>query len=338
MVGGDLLLARDDNAVIEYIHYLYVVEILRSLSDSKITYKLAWQYGKETKSIWSGCPEMVNEFLQSHPNELASYGVKRINDLVTDLYEYLLKLSTGVYSDVPLDTGELNSVNRCITNLINFIPSSLNKLKSDRSFDSKISGGDYFDIKLVERLLMNVFDSYTDKHRDLDTSEAKKKYGAKRHEVLNTSVYCRCSNLFDLLSKFVNTKLKNIEINLCCSKSINDNRNIISILASIASIFLHLRIPADIHPNRLDRLYDKYVKRNSNAIEAIQLFRQYSGCSALEVITKDCETLKGTQFVKEPMTKNDFYKIETSVRSVSDELGDDNNIERYLVTKFMACD
>lgn len=337
MINGELLLTSDDSVVTEYIHYLYVVEILRSLGESKLTYKLAWQYGQETKAIWRDCPEMVNDFLQSHPDELNKYALKRVGSLVAKLFKFLPKLATGVYTDVPLDTGELNSVNRCITNMLNFIPSSLNKNKLDRSFNSKISGGDYFDSRLTERLLMNVFNTYTDKHRDLDTDVAKHKYGAKRHEVLNTSVYCRCSNLFELLSKFISEKLSKIETNFCCAKSINDNRNALSILASIASIFLHLRIPSNIHPNKLDRLYDKYIKQNSSVVDAIQLFRQYSGCSALEVITDNCEILKGTQFVKEPMTKNDFYKSEISVRNVTNELGDDNNIERYLVTKFMIC-
>lgn len=66
-----------------------------------------------------------------------------------------------------------------MTNLLNFIPNSVNKIKRDISFESKISGGDYFDIKVIERVLSNIFNTYTDEHRDLDTDHAKHHFGVK---------------------------------------------------------------------------------------------------------------------------------------------------------------
>jgi len=337
MGGGELLLSADDSTTIEYIHYLYAVEVLRQLGESQITYRLTWQYGKEAKTIWNGSEELTRLFMQSHPEELTKYAMNRIAGLITHLYTFLPKLATGVYADVPLDPKELRSINSCLTNLLNFIPNSINKIKRDISFESKISGGDYFDIKVIERMLNNVFDTYTNKHRDLDTDRAKHKFGVKRHEVLNAAVYCNFSKLFDLLKKFVTAKLPTLLSCLYNVKSINDNRNVLSILASVASVFLHLRIPLNMHPNRLDRLYEKYLKTLPSTVEAIQLARQYTGCNLLEVVTDKCEILHGSQTITDPLSKNDYYREEPSGLLSKPEVDDDNLLERFLTTEILHC-
>ena len=335
--GGDLLTGDDDLTIIEYIFHRYEAEVLRNLTDSQVTYRLVWQYGKETDAVWKDSEELTRLYMQSHPTELTKYAVHRICNLISCLFEYLPKLTTGAFSDVPMDPKELKSINSCMTNLLNFIPNSVNKIKRDISFESKISGGDYFDIKVVERILSNIFNTYTDKHRDLDTDRAKHKYGVKRHEVLNASVYCNFSKLFDLLKHFIEAKLPNVLSCLYNVKSINDNRNVLSILASVASVFMQLRIPLNIHPNKLDRLYDKYIKRLYDTTEAIQIARQYSGFNLLEVIGIEPNILSGSQYVTEPLTRNDFHHEEPNRLSAKLEVKEDSLAEKFMVTQILAC-
>lgn len=335
--GGDLLTTGDDQTIIEYIFHRYEAEALRNLTDSQITYRLTWQYGKETDAVWKNSDELTRLYMQSHPTELTKYAVHRICNMIHCLFDYLPKLTTGAYSDVPMEPKELRSINSGMTNLLNFIPNSVNKIKRDISFESKISGGDYFDIKVIERVLSNIFNTYTDEHRDLDTDHAKHHFGVKRHEVLNANVYCNFSKLFDLLKKFVLTKLPNVLSCLYNVKSINDNRNVLSILASVASVFMQLRIPLNMHPNKLDRLYEKYIKRLDPTIEAIQVARQYSGFNLLEVVGAEPCILSGSQYVTDPLTRNNFYHEEPAELSSKTEIKEDSLAERLLVTQILAC-
>lgn len=335
MSSGELLLESDEGVVVEYINKLYTIELLRNICDNDITYGLTWQYGKASNAVWKNDPQLIKSFQLTHREELNQFATNRIMNTCKDLIKYLPKLFTGVYSDVPLDPKELSSVYQGIENFIRQVGN-----RDAFTYERNISRGNYSDLSLIERLVMNVFNNYTEKHQDLSIDPIKKRYGAKRNEVLNRSVYCNSSKIFKLLEKLVSDNFNVVgRMFNCCPKHMIDNKNALNLLVTAISIFFHMRIPNSIHPNSLDRLYDKYIKRDGYNVDGIQFARQYSGCNELEIITDDCELLNGLQHIKDELNSSqvNIFTNEPIVDRTNTNDNGDNIIERYLVTKYLLC-
>jgi hypothetical protein len=55
-------------------------------------------------------------------------------------------------------------------------------------------------------------------------------------------------------------------------------------VADCAKVLYKLRVPYSIHPNRLDRLYEKYIMRDKRYAAGLDLARKYSAFNPVDVL------------------------------------------------------
>lgn len=331
----DMLVTSDDSVVIEYIHKLYTLELLRKIHENDVTYGLTYQFGVLSGAAWKDDPVLVKNFQLTHKKELMEFGAYKVKCALTDLVNYVDKLSTCIYADVPLDPQELNSVYQGVENFLRTIVSGRDWLNA---YCRNLSKSTYSDLSILERLVMNVFNNFTEKHRDLSIEPIKKRYGPRRGELNNRHVYSNVDKIFTAVGKTISALSENIVNSIygTNTKRYNDERNVLHVLVTFLSLLIHLRIPNSIHPNSLDRLYDKFIKKNGFGVDEIQHARQFSGCTELEVLVEDCSMLDSIPIVMQNEVNSHENIHRTIIQRDNNNDNGDSLIERYLVTKLLS--
>lgn len=310
-------ISADSGLILEYINHLYSIELLRNCNPRDITLMNAYTFGVDSNSVWKNDKTCVQNFLATHRDEIEDYNRARIICMLNKLNEGLPKLKSLVYTNVPLGAEDLNSIVNGMENLFSKKRGTIFPVDTTTKSTKVYANVPEYDMQLMNNVLKNVFNSFTGERRDLDTRTLKKAFGAHRHEVIDALTYVNFDYVYEKLSKEIGRFL-NGEILL--------NEFTVKLIADLFGVLYRLRIPANLHPNRLDRLYDKYILTNENAAEAIQYARKFSLLDPMDVAS--CHLLQWDT----SMIFNDILPHERSIASYSYR----DLTEQYLVTQYLV--
>ena len=234
---------------ISYINALYTIELLRVVNIENADYQVAHQFGVKLNTPWKDDPQMTHEFLHEHQDELRYFLRTKIGRTVKKLLDGTELFNTEAYRPLPISPSEFNSILSGLDSLNrnNLMPRLFDmerdlgwSFNPDRELRHVPSN--FGEIHVIDKLLCGVFDNYATTQEDLSLDSLKEKYGAYRKETLDNKVYaCKC-----LMQQLYGEASDRTLINY-------------NFWASILSVLYHSVIPQMIHPNRLERMYEKYI-------------------------------------------------------------------------------
>ena len=315
---------------VDYIHRLLSLELLMKLDTNNTNIVQAWQYGQATDAVWKDNPVLVEKYAKKHVNDLHGFLLYRVGKEVQSLAEGLDDLASANYSLVPLDPNVYNSLLANLTSAD--IKAGAKKFFTNRQFavDNQYSGpfdfrilndndngykiADVGQLQTLVRLLHNEFNMYTSPNDDLDTPRSRAHYGVRRREILDRKIYMCWKCLKDSFAEL--------------SRKMANNYNYRETVTYL-DIFYHLAIPATMHPNTLDRMYEKYVKRHPGFMDAVQKARRYSGFYPIDVICEEVARL--------PCPRVDLNPSGLPNKFLYTQVAPDSLVERYLVTRYLKC-
>lgn len=313
----DPQITADSSLIREYINSLFAIEILRNANPNDVTLMTAYTFGVDSNAIWKQDKKYVQDFMHAHKPELVEYNNAKIICMLNKLNDGLTKLKSDIlYTNVPLGAEDLNAIINGIENIFTKKRGTIFPVDASMVSTKNIKVVPDFDMQLMSNVLKNVFNSFTGERRDLDTRTLKKAFGQHRHEVIDGLTYVNFERVHDLLdkeiSKVLNGKIELHEAN-------------VKFIADLFGVLYRLRVPANLHPNRLDRLYDKYILTNDKATNAIQYARKFSLLEPMDVIS--CHLLP----FDEAMIFDDIFPHERSIASYTYR----SLVEQYLVTQYL---
>lgn len=313
---SDFTNCSDDSLILEYINSLISIELLRNSDPMQVNYMTAYTFGQDSNAVWKDDVSSVKTFFETHRNELVEYNQMKIVCMMNKLNAGLVKLGTLVYTDTPLTPQEANTI---YNGLEEIYPSdskyrTINPIKYMNTENYEVI--DHLDLELMTRTVMNVFNSYTGERRDLDTRTLKKAFGQHRHEIVERRTYVDFKKISEMIKKDIATVLDNPS---------KITKSTAKFMADIFGLLYRLRVPVKIHPNRLERLYDKYVLTNDLATEAIEFANKFTLLEPMDIIS--CHLLP----LNEKFIFTDIFPHERSIGSYTY----DNIVEQYLVSQYI---
>ena len=324
--------------ILEYINQLYLIEILRHCEVTHLDLQIAWQMGKLNDEPWIDSPQLVKTVMGTKTKDMYYFLNSKFAKAVGKLLKGLEGHNDEHYLKTPLTQALIDSIMSGFDQLMVEIKqtNNLGNIPNWFEYDFSIGSGnefewgvpirhdysEYTDLQVVERLLIGWFDTYTDTYDDLDYAKARRKYGAARKEILDNRVYLcyKC-----LLDKYKDIKETVLGEGQARRMSGGDFYIKCSAWACLLSILYRLSIPCDMHPARLDRMYDHYILTNPKAVKALQYGRKYGGCTAEQVIYDSLIPLECT-YLPENLRLSGYSLSGTYPNSI---------IERYLVTQYL---
>jgi hypothetical protein len=306
----------DSGLILEYINSLFAIETLRNANPKNVTLMTAHTFGIDSNAIWKQDKPCTQDFMHAHNPELVEYNIAKIICMLNKLNDGLNKLKTPLYTNVPLGAEDLNAIINGIENIFTKKRGTIFPVDSSLKNTRNISVVPDFDMQLMSNVLKNVFNSFTGERRDLDTRTLKKAFGQHRHEVIDGLTYVNFDKIHEILSK---------EIGRVLDGKVELNEANVKFIADLFGVLYRLRVPVNLHPNRLDRLYDKYILTDERAAEAIQYARKFSVLEPIDVIS--CHLLP----FEESMIFDDIFPHERSIASYTYR----SEVEQYLVTQYL---
>lgn len=313
---GEHVDCSDDTLILEYINSLLAIEILRNCDPNQITLMSAYTFGQDSNAVWKDDVSCVKTFFGTHKADLADYNRMKIVCLLNKLNGGLEKLGTLLFTNTPFTPQEVNTI---VNGLEEIYPSDDNyrtitpaKFMNYRNHEVVNN----FDLELMTRTVMNVFNSFTGERRDLDTRTLKKAFGQHRHEIVERRTYVDFEKI---------TKLVSRDIAAFMNKPESINKFSTRFMADIFGLLYRLRVPGKIHPNRLERLYAKYILTNDRATAAIEYSNKFTMLEPIDVVS--CHLLP----FNEKFVFNDILPHEMSIGNYT--FG--NTIEQYLVSQYI---
>ena len=287
-----------DAEVTKYIRNLFAIELLRKADPWNVTLEGAWLYGTKFGCSWAIPAKKPGEI----PGALESAKEIYRDKIIAYQYERLLhlvhKLNSGVedlcsptkYRAVALDQNLITSI---LSNLnaicerdfraellhVDQMKRQRNTTYKPRIRNSRTLFGEF---ENIDRMLVAVFDMWTEDRRDLDNEKAKAHYGVGRHDALDNKMY-KC---IGCLEHMYGEQLKIFGNQT--DPALADN---FTMWASVFSMLYRLNVPRVIHPNSLNRLYEKYITRNEGFPIAISKCRCYSVLDPVDVVSVSVEDL-----------------------------------------------
>ena len=274
--------------IVEYINALYLIELLRYSETSRIDLQIAHQYAKATGAAWADSEDMLMKLYDEEKNKLYRFLNQKFANAVTKLLNNVEKTKSDLYTGVPLEPQLVNSIYAALEH--HFGTSwKVDPTSESRALDSwfvlhprffgnhitytniKEDFTAFTDLQVVDRLLIGVFDTFTSSQKGLNTDWMKDRYGPYRKDARDGKVYVRC--LCKWLSMTVDRLKRSQDCTFRCPS-----------WSTVLSIIYHLNTPIGLHPDRLERMYEKYIRRNHHFAPAIQYARQFSTATAEDVI------------------------------------------------------
>lgn len=319
--------------VIKYISNLYFIELLSQVNENRVTYQLAGQYCNFFNFRWKNEPILIKKFYDEEKNKLKTYLKFRIKDSVKYLIENFPSINNCDYALVPLDSATVSSItalleckiprektrielffDECIKNLA-FSEYNRNHnllMKTNTEVDNHV--------EIADTLIRSIFNTFTADQINTDSKYHRDNYGVQRYALANNKTNITWEHInfiLNILKKETGTEV----FHTCYSYDITSDLS--HKYARILSILYRLLIPVEIHPNSLDRLYEKYVLKNKHTIPIINKVRTYSGLLQIEdIIGKDI-----------PSIYLDTLTDDALLFNTEQTTNPDNLIERYLVTR-----
>lgn len=306
-----------------YLASLYRIELLRNANIDNIDLMVAWQYGQEYLKPWKDNPYLIEDFFHTHHGELRLYVNNRFLRIVQTLINGLdIIMKPDLFTMTPLEPEIANSITAGMDDIIStgdFEKRLLDEYKADTSKPNstiRVARGNFTGFEVIDRLLCGVFDKFPELARELDDKKEKKLYGVHRHEILENKVYLCAGKLKEILGR-------QIGAGCCCTENLYTN---LGAWACIFSMLYRLRVPIDMHPNRMDTLYDKYILRHPLATEAIEKMRPYSTLT-VEAVADDKLPAFNPEFIQDTVLKQRYSIAATYPSSL---------VEKYLVTAYLT--
>lgn len=308
---------------LQYINALYCIELLRNSNVDNVDLQTTWQYGQHFMTPWKDQKELVKRYLHTHHHDLRRFVMHKLMHVVNKLIEGMELFKTELYTMTPLEPNVYNSILANMDNMLHvtefekrmFDEYRMDMLKPNSTMRTVHSN--FMDFEVADRILCGVFDTYTTLTRDKDTDTAKHHFGVHRHEILDNKVYL-CIELLKKLYLRQIGELRIVDHPFAYSN--------FGAWACIFSMFYRLVIPATMHPNRLDRMYDKYLMRHYDAERAIQYARPFSTLSVEAVALNKLPNLN-PEYIKDTVLEENY-----SVGSTYP----DGLVEKYLVSQFLV--
>lgn len=314
--------SEENKTIVKYINALYLIELLRKFNAANVTLMTAYQYGSEFLTPWRNDINLTKEFLRTNRYQLQKYNIYNACKAVQKLLGLYAETGTELYTEVPMDPNTRISILNCLDNAKNvtkfrrrmFDESQLDlKLMSSES-NVRYAHSNFSDFEIADRILCALFNKYTELNRDLDLDSTKMKFGPHRKEKLdNRSYMC-----LRLLQDTMDIQIQDLDRGIVY--------NNFGAYASILSMLFRLYIPACIHPNRLERMYEKYVLRMPYADQAISYGRTFCNVAVEDVIGDKLPDL----------CKLKEFDTDLPTRNMSNGIDPDNLIEQYLITQYLA--
>lgn len=308
-----------------YLTSLYRIELLRNANIDNIDLMVAWQYGQEYLKPWKDNPYLVEEFFHKHHNELRLYINARFLRIIQKLIDGLdIIMKPSLFTMTPLEPEIANSISAGMDDIIStgdFEKRLLDEYKADTSKPNstiRVARGNFAGFEVLDRLLCGIFDKFPEMARELDDKKEKKLYGVHRHEILENKVYLCAGKLKQILGIQVGA-------GCCCADTLYTN---LGAWACIFSMLYRLRVPIEMHPNRMDTMYDKYILRDCHAAEAIEKMRGYSTLT-VEAVADDKLPQFNPEFLQDTVLKQRYSISATYPSSL---------VEKYLVTMCITGD
>ena len=274
--------------IIEYINALYLIELLRYSETSRIDLQIAHQFAKASGAPWADSEDMLMKLYDEDKRNLYHFLNRKFANAVTKLLNGVEKTKSNLYTAVPLEPQLVNSIhaaleqhfgsnwkvdptieNRALESWLVLYPNFFDRFTTYTNIKEDFTA--FTDLQVVDRLLLGVFDTFTSSQKDLNTEWMKDHYGPYRKDAKDGKVYVRC--LCKWLSKTVERLKISSDATFRCPS-----------WSTVLSIIYHLNTPMGLHPDRLERMYEKYIRRNHHFAPAIQYARQFSTATAEDVI------------------------------------------------------
>lgn len=283
-----------ESNVVSYVNALYSIEILRLIDVENADYQVAHQYGQKLNTPWKDNPQLVHNFLHEHRDELNAFMVNKAAGVVHKLMKGTELFNTEVYRPLPISPNEFNSILSGIDSIKkNKLMSELFLLEERYPYSSNSpefqvkmnhASSNFGELHVIDKLLCGVFDNYATTQEDLNLRSLKNDYGVYRKESLDDKVYvCSC----------LREDLKNA--------AFSGGRMVVNFKfwATLLSIFYRSVVPQNVHPNRLERLYEKYILPQAAKTGSLAFGRKFSASTPEAVLCHhlpylDCEYKEDT--------------------------------------------
>lgn len=318
--------------VLKYINNLYCIELLRVIKITDVDETIAWQYAVEYNEPWADKPNLVQQFKAQHAPILWQYINQRCMALINKLMCCADDLCTEIYVGTPLEPRVIDSILSTLDHLQedNFEQRLCNihqvtTLSSNGVMPPPLAGGDdnFGEFMVADQILQGVFNNFTGSTTtSLNTDEFKDRYGRHRVQVLDEKLPL-CIKALKRWYKLQCERLQ--DLNSSQYKCVLFNN--MDVWAHIFSILFRLVTPHELHPNSLDRYYDKYIRRHGLASKAIGYARKFSLMTPLDVVGDSFPPLCPCDASHKPLNVH---------RYASGTIDADNLVERYLVTQYLA--
>ena len=280
---------NEDAVVLDYIQSLYEIELIREANLVDVSLVSAIEFGIASGAPWKDRATYAADYKNSHKDNLVQYNCAKLCKLVKKLWDKAEILTTNNYHDLPMEPMLANSIVRCFENICirtreGYIerPAPV-PIYSKSMYKNYANSTDTYDITVAARLVDDIFNTFTGDRRDLDTNSSKRLFGQHRHETLDNKTYVDYSAIVKTANFAIDTILMDIKLNLCNSpksKMLKWQTQV----ADYAKVLYKLRVPYSIHPNRLDRLYEKYIMRDKRYAAGLDLARKYSAFNPTDVL------------------------------------------------------
>ena len=310
---------------IKYIHALYCIEALRNIRIDNIDLQVAWQYGQMYNVAWKDHLPLVESYFHNYKHELRMFLMHKVFGVMSKLVQGSTLFASNLYTQTPLDPNTINTIVTNITQLAeednllrSFLSEHLVEVQKTDNITKHYRA--FMGLEVADRALCGVFDTFALKNKDQDSDHNKHHYGVARHEILDNKSYL----CVEWLKKCLLEGKNQIWFNQDNSISYYDH---FGLWACVFSILYRLVIPLGMHPNRMDRMYDKYVMQHPRFQEAVQYARKYSALP-LEAVIDTCLPKLNDELMQDTVLKQHFSVGVTYPDSL---------VERYLTTQYLCC-
>lgn len=315
----------DHKTVLQYLNRLYCIELLRYADVRHVDLHITMQYGRQFNQPWIDDSELARKYMHAHHWELMQYIKVRLHSVVEKLYAGMKDLTTNLYTQIPLDPAGRLAIVQALKELDDNDFGQRLKDYATWNMIKYLRGGQmmrpvtgmWMPFELADRLLCGIFDTYTMKDESFSNGDIKACRGPNRQEILDDPVYLCMCKINALGNTFYQGALMD-EISWQWG-----------IVASMLSIAYRLYIPRCIHPNRMDRFYDKYILHHPDIVPALQFARKWRWLSVEAVAMDHLPEMPHTNMVnlKESTVLEEGFRLSTVYPN--------DLVEKYLVSQWL---
>ena len=317
-----------------YINFLYCIELLRNSNVENIGMQVAWQYGQVYSAPWKDNNHLVYNFLCTHKDELRAFVIQKYNRLVDKLLAETKNFKSPIYLKVALTPHLLGTISSALQEVQtddNLMRSFISEATVNGHLNPSASArlirhyrGAFTGIELADRSLQGYFDMYPGSQYE---QQHQHEFGPNRVEIFDNRVYTCICWLKEQLVKAAQS-MRECQ---CFCKLFELYNEFFHLYASIFSTMFRLVIPYGMHPNRLDRMYEKYFICHPDYARYLAKARMWSILVAEDVAGDslplvNCDYLNDT--ILADLDPKKMVKFSYTVTYP------DSLIEKYLVTQF----